>query len=39
MTGFTRDGAFLAEKGKATDPVMNFRWNESPVHVMQNAKM
>ena len=38
-TGLTRDGLFLVEKGKVTDPVMNFRWNESPVRVLQNAKM
>jgi len=39
VTGLTRDGVFLVEKGKVTDPVMNFRWNESPVRVFQNTKM
>jgi len=39
VTGLTRDGVFLVENGKVTDPVMNFRWNESPVRVLQNAKM
>ncbi|HTQ57360.1 MAG TPA: TldD/PmbA family protein [Bryobacteraceae bacterium] len=39
VTGLTRDGVFLVEKGQVTAPVMNFRWNESPVRVMQNAKM
>ena len=39
VTGLTRDGVFLVEKGKVTAPVMNFRWNESPVRVLQNAKM
>lgn len=39
FTGLTRDGLFLVEKGKVTDPVMNFRWNESPVRVLQNTKM
>jgi predicted Zn-dependent protease len=39
VTGLTRDGVFLVENGKVTEPVMNFRWNESPVRVMQNAKM
>jgi predicted Zn-dependent protease len=39
ITGLTRDGVFLVENGKVTDPVMNFRWNESPVRVMQNTKM
>lgn len=39
VTGLTRDGVFLVENGKVTDPLMNFRWNESPVRVLQNAKM
>jgi predicted Zn-dependent protease len=29
---------FLIEKGKVTDPVTNYRWNESPVRVLQNTK-
>ena len=39
LTGLTRDGVFLVEKGKVTDAVTNFRWNESPVRVLQNTKM
>ena len=39
VTGLTRDGVFLVERGKITDPVTNFRWNESPVRVLQNTKM
>ncbi|HLJ47923.1 MAG TPA: metallopeptidase TldD-related protein [Bryobacteraceae bacterium] len=39
VTGLTRDGVFLVENGKITGPVMNFRWNESPVRVLQNTKM
>ena len=39
LTGLTRDGVFLVEKGQVTDPVTNFRWNESPVRVLQNTKM
>jgi len=39
VTGLTRDGVFLVENGKITDPLMNFRWNESPVRVLQNTKM
>jgi predicted Zn-dependent protease len=39
LTGLTRDGVFLVEQGKVTTPLMNFRWNESPVRVLQNAKM
>ncbi len=38
LTGLTRDGVFLIENGKVTEPVMNFRWNESPVRVLQNTK-
>jgi predicted Zn-dependent protease len=37
LTGLTRDGLFLIEKGKVTDPVTNFRWNESPVEVLQRT--
>jgi predicted Zn-dependent protease len=39
VTGLTRDGVFLVENGKVTGPVMNFRWNESPVRVLQNTTM
>jgi predicted Zn-dependent protease len=39
VTGLTRDGVFLIENGKVAGPVMNFRWNESPVRVLQNTKM
>jgi len=39
LTGLTRDGVFLVEKGKVTDPLTNFRWNESPVRVLQNTRM
>jgi predicted Zn-dependent protease len=38
-TGLTRDGLFLVENGKVTSPLMNFRWNESPVRVLQNTRM
>jgi predicted Zn-dependent protease len=37
FTGLTRDGVFLVENGKITDPVTNFRWNESPVEVLQRT--
>jgi len=30
-TGLTRDGTFLIEKGKITRSLKNFRWNESPL--------
>jgi predicted Zn-dependent protease len=38
VTGLTRDGVFLVQNGKVTDPVTNYRWNESPVRVLQNTK-
>lgn len=37
LTGLTRDGLFLIENGKVTSPVVNFRFNESPVHMLQNT--
>jgi len=37
LTGLTRDGVFLIEKGKVTDPVTNFRWNESPAEILQRT--
>lgn len=37
MTGLTRDGVFLVEKGKITAPVMNFRFLESPVRLLKNT--
>ena len=37
LTGLSRDGVFLVEKGKITDPVTNFRWNESPSEVLQRT--
>jgi predicted Zn-dependent protease len=37
LTGLSRDGVFLAENGKVSDPVTNFRWNESPAEVLQRT--
>jgi predicted Zn-dependent protease len=37
LTGLTRDGVFLIEKGKITEPVTNFRWNQSPAEVFQRT--
>ncbi len=37
LTGLTRDGLFLIENGKVTSPVVNFRFNESPVRLLQNT--
>jgi len=39
LTGLTRDGLFMIENGKVTYPVMNFRWNESPLNVLMNVEM
>ncbi len=38
VTGLTRDGLFLIEKGQITTPVVNFRFNESPVRLLQNTR-
>jgi predicted Zn-dependent protease len=38
LTGLTRDGLFLIEHGKLTTPVMNFRFNESPVRLLANTQ-
>lgn len=35
-TGLTRDGVFLIENGKVTRAVNNFRFNESPVNMLNN---
>jgi len=35
-TGLTRDGTFLIEDGKITKSVKNFRFNESPVIMLNN---
>jgi predicted Zn-dependent protease len=34
LTGLTRDGTFLIENGAVVAPVMNFRFNESPVQML-----
>jgi predicted Zn-dependent protease len=38
LTGLTRDGVWLVEKGKIVHPVNNFRFNESPVNVLKNLE-
>ena len=35
LTGLTRDGVFLVENGEVTGAVNNFRFNESPVGMLQ----
>jgi predicted Zn-dependent protease len=38
VTGLTRDGLYLIEKGKVTRPVKNMRWNESPIVALNNIE-
>ena len=35
LTGLTRDGVYLVENGEITGAVNNFRFNESPVDILQ----
>jgi predicted Zn-dependent protease len=37
LTGLTRDGVWLVEKGKIVHAVNNFRFNESPVNLLKNV--
>lgn len=37
LTGLTRDGTFLIENGAIVGPVMNFRFNESPVQMLTRS--
>ena len=38
QTGLTRDGAFLIENGKIARPLKNFRWNESPLLMLNRLE-
>jgi predicted Zn-dependent protease len=38
FTGLTRDGTFLIENGKITRAVKNFRFNESPLFMLNNLE-
>ena len=38
LTGLTRDGVFLIEHGVVTRPVHNFRFNESPVAMLNQVR-
>ena len=38
MTGMTRDGLFLVEKGKVTSAVRNFRFNQSLLEALRNVE-
>ncbi|MBB5933715.1 metallopeptidase TldD-related protein [Streptomyces zagrosensis] len=37
LTGLTRDGVYLVERGEVTGEVNNFRFNESPVDLLSRA--
>jgi PmbA protein len=39
MTGMTRDGLFLVEKGKITGAVRNFRFNQSLIEMLKNVEL
>ncbi len=36
LTGLTRDGTFLIEDGRITRPLLNFRFNDSPVQSLNH---
>lgn len=38
LTGLTRDGTFYIEDGKVKYPIKNFRFNESPVIMLNNIE-
>jgi predicted Zn-dependent protease len=38
LTGLTRDGTFLIERGKITRALKNFRWNESPLLLLNRLE-
>ena len=37
-TGLTRDGTFLIENGKISKAIKNFRFNESPLFMLNNLE-
>jgi PmbA protein len=39
MTGMTRDGLFLVEKGRVTSAVKNFRFNQSILEMLCNVEL
>jgi predicted Zn-dependent protease len=39
MTGMTRDGLFLVEKGRIASAVRNFRFNQSILEMLRNVEM
>lgn len=39
MTGMTRDGLYLVEKGKVSKAVRNFRFNQSVLEMLRNVEL
>ncbi|HEX8138614.1 MAG TPA: TldD/PmbA family protein [Pyrinomonadaceae bacterium] len=39
LTGLTRDGTFLIERGRLKSAIKNFRYNETPVKMLNNIEM
>jgi predicted Zn-dependent protease len=39
LTGLTRDGTFLIEKGRLKSAIKNFRFNETPVKMLNNIEL
>jgi predicted Zn-dependent protease len=39
VTGLTRDGTYLIENGAVTRPVTNFRFNESPIQMLNKCDL
>ena len=38
LTGLTRDGTFYIENGQIKFPIKNFRFNESPIIMLNNVE-
>ena len=38
LTGMTRDGTFLVQNGKIQHGILNFRFNESLIHLLSNVE-
>jgi PmbA protein len=38
LTGMTRDGTFYVEEGKVRHGILNFRFNESLIHMLSNVE-
>jgi predicted Zn-dependent protease len=38
LTGMTRDGTFLIENGRLQNGLLNFRFNQSLIHLLSNVE-